>query len=395
MNIALVTQSFLPRVGGLEWKVHYLATEYVASGHSVTVFAMKPRGKYQDMPLNVNPNYTIVRCCYGFPGCSIIGADRLQYLWAILKLHRQQPFDVLHCHPLGYSTLYGIDIKKRTGIPVVATTCGADVQIIPELNYGDRLNPRYDRIVRKSLREIDVVGSISRSVRDAIESMCPTARIVDIPNGVDWDSFQAGKSTSLHELLGISKDSVVILSVGRNHIKKGYVYGITAFARIARRFKNAYYVIVGAGTSALIPTVNEAQVAGQVKLIEQVPMTEMPAIYHSADIFFNPSLIEGFAQVNAQALACGLPCVITDAPGNCDAGDRGGALIARSADSNSMADKLQLLIEDVALRERLAKEAHKAGMRYAWKVIARQYLDIFEGLITAKSKNLHENSVSY
>jgi phosphatidylinositol alpha 1,6-mannosyltransferase len=387
MNIALVTQSFLPKVGGLEWKVHYLATEYVACGHSVTVFATKPKGKYRDMPLSVTPSYLIERCCYGFPGCSRMGIDRLQYLRAILTHHRQHPFDVLHCHPLGYSTLYGVDVKKKTGIPVVATTCGADVQIIPELNYGDRLNPRYDRIVRKTLQAIDVVGSISRSVREALESMCPAAEIVDISNGVDWGTFQVGKSTLLRDRLGISRDAMVILSVGRNHIKKGYAYGIKAFARVAERFKNAHYVIVGAGASQLAPAVNEAHVNEQVKLVEQVRMSEMPAIYHSADIFFNPSLVEGFAQVNAQALACGLPCVITDAPGNCDAGDHGGALIARSADSTSMADMLQLLIEDSALKERLAREAHAAGKSYAWETIAREYLDIFEGLLTAGKRS--------
>jgi 1,2-diacylglycerol 3-alpha-glucosyltransferase len=387
MNIALVTQSFLPYVGGVEWKVHYLATEYVACGHSVTVFTCKPKGAYRDMPLSVTTSYPIIRCCYEFPGNSLMGIDRLQYLRAILKHHRQRPFDVLHCHPLGYSTLYGVDVKKKTGIPVVATTCGADVQIIPELNYGDRLNPRYDRIVRKTLQSIDVVGSISRSVREELASMRPAAEIVDIPNGVDWADFQRGKSTLLHERLGISRNAMVILSVGRNHIKKGYAYGIKAFARVAELFKNAHYVIVGGGVSQLAPAVNEARVTEQVRLVEEVPMSEMPAIYHSADIFFNPSLVEGFAQVNAQALACGLPCVLTDAPGNCDAGDHGGALIARSKDSTSMADELQLLIEDTALRERLAREAHAAGTRYAWKTIARKYLDIFERLIMARKQS--------
>jgi glycosyltransferase involved in cell wall biosynthesis len=387
MNIALITQSFLPDVGGVEWKVHYLATEYAARGHEVTVFACKPKRKYKNMPLSITFDYPVVRCCYEFPGNSLIGMDRLQYLRAILRHHRQRPFDILHCHPLGYSTLYGVDVKKKTGVPVVATTCGADVQIMPELHYGDRLNPRYDRIVRKTLQAIDVVGSISRSVRDAIESMHPAAEIVDIPNGVDWAGFQREKSTLLHERLGISRDAIVIISVGRNHIKKGYAYGIKAFASIAERFKNAYYVIAGAGASLLAPAVNEAHVNEQVRLVEQVPMSEMPSLYHSADIFFNPSLVEGFAQVNAQALASGLPCVLTDAPGNCDAGDYGGALIARSADSTSMADMLQMLIEDSALKERLAREAHAASKRYSWETIAREYLNIFERLMIARKQS--------
>jgi glycosyltransferase involved in cell wall biosynthesis len=51
-----------------------------------------------------------------------------------------------------------------------------------------------------------------------------------------------------------------------------------------------------------------------------------------------------------------------------------------------MADKLQLLIEDAALREKLAREAHAASTRYAWKTIAREYLDIFERLIMARKQ---------
>jgi glycosyltransferase involved in cell wall biosynthesis len=51
-----------------------------------------------------------------------------------------------------------------------------------------------------------------------------------------------------------------------------------------------------------------------------------------------------------------------------------------------MADKLQVLIEDAAMRERLAREAHAASARYAWKTIAREYLEIFERLIMARKQ---------
>jgi glycosyltransferase involved in cell wall biosynthesis len=395
MNIALVTQSFLPIVGGLEWKVHYLATEYTHYGHSVTVFACHPHGKYRHRSLGIVPSYNIVRCCYNFPACSRLGIDRVLFFRAIIGQHRKSPFDVLHCHPLGDPTRYGMAIKKKTGIPVVTTTCGADVQVVPELNYGYRLKPRYDRMIRESLQVIDVVGSISSSVRKDIESLRPAAEIVDIPNGVDWDAFQVPKSALLHTRLGISPDAIIILSVGRNHIKKGYEYGIKAFARLAERFSNVYYAIVGSGTSSLAALAAALNITDRVKLVGQVPMAEMPHIYHSADIFYNPSLAEGFAQVNAQALASGLPCVLTDAPGNRDAGDYGGALIAQSGDIESMIDKLEVLITNPARRNNLAREAHTASRRYAWKTIAGEYLNIFQRLVHNKKEADHENSTCH
>ena len=385
MNIALITNSFLPIVGGLEWKVHYLATEYVKRGHDVTVFASRPGVLLKPVPISVVPTYKLVRCSYSFPACGRLGIDGWLFRKAILKRHQKCSFDVLHCHPVTFPVKYAMAVKKKTGIPIVATTCGGDVQVVPEMNYGNRLDPRMDRMVRYNLKNIDVVGSISSSVRAELESMNPTARIVDIPNGVNWDEFQIGPSTLLRDRLRIAQNNLLVLSAGRNHIKKGYELGIRAFASIAGRFKNACYAIVGRGTTKLVPLVEQLGMKNQIRLVEQVPMSEMPYIYHSADIFFNPSLIEGFAQVNAQALACGLPCVITDAPGNRDAGDYGGALIAKSADIESMAEKLALVLEDSDLRQKLGKEAHAASKRYSWEKIAQQYLDIFESLVTKRS----------
>jgi glycosyltransferase involved in cell wall biosynthesis len=172
-----------------------------------------------------------------------------------------------------------------------------------------------------------------------------------------------------------------VLSVGRNHITKGYDLGIRVFANISGRFENACYVIVGRGTTKLASLLTESNMEDRVRLVEQVPMSEIPYIYHSADIFFNPSLMEGFAQVNAQALASGLPCVLTDAPGNGDAGDYGGAVIAKTADIESMAEKLTLLLEDSDLRRELGREAHAASKRYSWGKIAEEYLDVFERLV--------------
>ena len=381
MRIGLVTCSFLPAVGGVEWKVHYLGTQYCQHRHDVTVFAERPRVTLGQIPIPVEHPYEVVRCGFPIPGFNRLGVNKWLFSRAIIRRHRQKPFDVLHCHHLGSPTAYGVAVKERTGVPVVATTCGADVQIVPEINYGVRLDPREDRIVRDNLQKIDVVGSISSSVRVDIDSMNPVARVVDIPNGVSWDEFQTGPSNLLREMLELDKQAVLVLSLGRNHIKKGYEAGIRAFAKVAPRYPNAVYAIVGRDTSALAPLVSELGMDKQIRLVDQVPMSDVPHVLHSADIFFNPSLVEGFAQVNAQALACGLPLVLTDAPGNRDAGDYGGAVIAKTGDVESMADAMEELIRDESARRRLANKAHQASRRFSWKTIAEQYLEVFESLI--------------
>lgn len=386
MRIGLVTNTFLPMVGGVEWKVHYLATEYARQGHDAIVFAQRPQLTLGAIPLPVEPEYKLVWCSLPICGIGYFGIAQRLFRHAILREHRANPLNVLHCHALDRATEFGVGAKKVAGIPVVATTCGHDIQLEKEINYGSRLNPRFDALVRSNMQNVDVIGSISSSVRAELEAIPTAARIVDIPNGVSWQDFQGAPSGLLREKLGLAKDVAIVLSVGRNHVKKGYESGIRAFAAITSRFTRACYVIVGRNVSALAPLVESLGVERSVYLLDEMPMALMPEVFHSADIFLNPSLMEGFAQVNAQALACGLPCVLTDAPGNRDAGDHGGALIAKSGNVESLAAAIAKLLDDPPLRGRLAQEAHRASRRYAWEQIAGEYLAIFASLDAGKSR---------
>jgi glycosyltransferase involved in cell wall biosynthesis len=376
----MVSASFLPLTGGMEWKVHHLATEYGKRGHDVTVFTCRAPRAMKTTPLPAAPDYRVIRCSFQFPGIDRIRLSEFLFRRAILGHHRLQPFDVLHCHHLGLPTRFGVTVKLLTGVPVVATTCGGDVMVLPEAEHGDRLKPRFDRIVRFNLKHVDVVGSINESIRADLEKMQPDVRIVDIPNGVPWDAFQIRPSRLLHQELGLDERAIIVLSVGRNRPVKGYAVGIQAFAQIATRFPDAVYVLVGKGMSTLLPQVSRSGLDNRIRLVEQVAFERIPTVFRSADLFFSPSFMEGFSQVNAQALASGLPCVFTDAPGNLDAGRCGGAIIARSGDSDSMATALAELLADESLRQRLGAEAHEAGKLLAWSRIAEEYLDIFVGL---------------
>ena len=170
-----------------------------------------------------------------------------------------------------------------------------------------------------------------------------------------------------------------MLSVGRNHKVKAYEIGIEAFAEAIKRatIKNLYYVIVGGDSSRLYKVAKKNAVQDKVKLIEQLPISKMPEVFNSADIFMSTSLIEGFSQVNAQALASGLPCIISDSPGNIDSAEYGGVLLARTNDINSISDKISMLALSSDLRNSLSQESKEKSKKLTWSHIARQYLEVF------------------
>lgn len=69
-RIGPVCSSFLPATGGMEWKVHQLATEYSKRGHEVTVFAGRPRLTLRPIELPLTPTYEVVRCGVPLPKTS-------------------------------------------------------------------------------------------------------------------------------------------------------------------------------------------------------------------------------------------------------------------------------------------------------------------------------------
>lgn len=377
MRIGLVTGTFLPNVGGLEWKVHFLATEYRRRGHEVTVF----HAKQHSGPLPVKPRYNIVSVGpRSFPGYGRLGIMERVFETRLLAFHRHAAFDALHCHAIDVPTRVGVRVKRKTGVPVVATTAGHDIIPMAEAGWSLRCRPYYDRIIRDNMRRVDAVGAISRRARQELENMGATAQILDIPNGVDWEQFQCGANDWLRQHLGLPASALTMVSLGRNHPQKGYESGIQAFARMAAKVPEAHYVIVGPGVPALQATVARTPLSQRIHLLDRVPMSEVPKLLWSADIFFSPSMTEGFAQVVVQAMACARPCVLSDCPGNEDFQGSAFAVLGKAGDPASLAHALEQVVCDPNKRREMSVAAHASSRRYAWSAIADEYLEVFHRL---------------
>lgn len=380
MHIGLITSSFLPQIGGLEWKVHFLATEYRKRGHRVTVFHRQPANRHL-APLALAPTYeTRPVGPRPFPGYIRTGIEALFFARQLRRSHQRAPLDILHCHSLELPTKYGIQLKKATGLPVVATTCGHDVMTAPEIGFGARLRPWYDRIVRDNVRRADAIGSISSAMTAELRSLGTTAAILEIPNGVDWPAFQTGATGWLKARLGLGPSDLVVASVGRNHRVKDYSTAIRAFAKAAGHDPRIHYAVVGKDASSLAGLANELGLQNRVHLLDGVPMAGVPKVLWGADIFMNTSIMEGFPQVVVQAMSCARPCVLSDCPGNADLNSSGCAVFGKAGDSDSLAEALKAVLASPGKRQQMGERAHAASRRYCWSQIAAEYLAVFDKL---------------
>lgn len=98
----------------------------------------------------------------------------------------------------------------------------------------------------------------------------------------------------------------------------------------------------------------------------QVPRNQVQEEFRRADVFVLPTLAEGMALVHLEAMACGVPVVTTPQCGSVVRDGRDGFLVP-IRDAGSLADRLQQLVEDRPLRDRLGRSARQRAREFTWE----------------------------
>jgi glycogen synthase len=369
MRIALVASSFLPRIGGMEFVIHNLARQWHEQGHEVCVFnavtGQSPAG---------NPGYLVRR--YGTPRTFF----RLPPHWTPFctmvsgSLGRQlKEFgpDFISAHS-GYPL--SIWLSRMQPTPRFLMTCHGGE--LTKFSWGYRNVYKMDRVLAQALNRSAGAVAISRHARTLMEEMgVAPHNIVDIPNGVDLPRFQRDVSFDFRRFLGLPAESLLLLSVGREHPQKAFDTGIRAFARVAEQCPGLYYVLLGRGNSKWQPLVRELRLEGRVICHEGLSGDELVGAYQQADIFFSPSVWEMMPLVVLEAQACGLPLLVTNVSGSQDIVTTGvnGIMVEPGAEEG-MAQAIFDLAASQRLRRSLGANSRELAGQFSWEMISKRYL---------------------
>jgi glycosyltransferase involved in cell wall biosynthesis len=99
-----------------------------------------------------------------------------------------------------------------------------------------------------------------------------------------------------------------------------------------------------------------------------VALRELPAIYHAADVFVLPSLVEGFPLTALMAMACGLPVIVSEHTFGEDVVRDGiDGYVTRIRDGEAIADRLRYLYENPDRRELMAAAARQRAEQFSWE----------------------------
>ncbi|KUO95237.1 glycosyltransferase [Ferroacidibacillus organovorans] len=272
---------------------------------------------------------------------------------------------IIHTHGVKASLL-GRAVGERTGTPVV-TTIHSDLVLDYQGGKG-ALFRALERMTRgMSARIVAVSEPLAEILR---ERGYDPARIRVIAPGVAVGALEkeadetTGQVESLRERLGIPKDAWVVVCVARLHAVKDHETLIRAVSGLAEvRGRSVALLLVGDGEERKrLEELSATHAPGRVYFagaVEQVrPYLEL------ADVFALASRMEGFGLAAAEAMAAGLPVIVSDVGGLCQVAPVSGVQGIRVApgDVDGFFAALKSLLEDDALREHMAKEGQTYAM---------------------------------
>lgn len=237
------------------------------------------------------------------------------------------------------------------------------------------LRQYYDRKIA-SLRNADLLLSISAYSREeAVATLGLDAqRVVNISTAVDGRfrrmQYPAELCGALRERLGIRRD-IVMYAPGGFDSRKNFDGLIQAYAQLPRRYRDAYQLVIVSKINRG-DQVNLLGLASQAGLDEDelvltgyVSDDELVMLYNMADLFVFPSKHEGFGLPVLEAMACGAPVIGSNATsvpeviGNEDA-------LFDPLQPAAIAAKLEQLMSDDALRERLREQGLAQARTFSW-----------------------------
>ena len=251
--------------------------------------------------------------------------------------------------------------------------------------WGDFRMLRQDRSVLgtgwmlKKIREADAVVALNQQIfEETVELGVAKEKIFHIPNGVEMKSDGHNRSYALG-------DPFVITFVGRLHPQKNVGMLLLAFKLLLQEKPHLPLRLKLAGTGPserrLKALADELSISQQVEFLGHV--NDVGDLLERSDLFVLPSISEGISNALLEAMAHGLPCVVTNIPGNSEVIQDGrNGIVIQPEDAAGLARALAGMADDEEFRRKVGRQARlTVETCYSLTKVTNQYIRLYERLL--------------
>jgi glycosyltransferase involved in cell wall biosynthesis len=287
---------------------------------------------------------------------------------------KKNTYDLTHSFfavPCGVISLL---LKKQYDLPYIVSLRGADVP-----GYSERFMRMYvflTPIIKMIWRNAFFVVTNSKGLTELARKSAPNQKFEQILNGVDTQFYKEGKRTAEDR-----RKKFHILLASRLSRRKGFNFAIDAFIKLFDLYPHIHMTIAGGEGNAMSDLTEQVKRSG---LDEKVVFTgtytkkESPMIYNSADVFVMPSLNEGMSNNLLEALASGLPVLMTPTGGAEElVRDGENGYVIKMKDVDSIVEKLQILIENPELCDAFGHASRVIAEDMSWQKVAEEYITLY------------------
>ena len=281
---------------------------------------------------------------------------------------------------------------------------GLPLALAKVLTIHDLLWPLYSKIadpfhrcmhwlfVERSVRQADRIIAVSQSTAADLQRIwkVPASKIEVIRHGVGsaYKPYDPGAAELVANKYGVSKDFV--LTVGTVGPHKNLITLVKAMKILRERGELSFQLLaVGAKSRKDTKLFKALESSGltdeDIRFLGYVPDEDLPLLYSGSSLFVLPSLYEGFGLPLAEAMACGVPVIASNASSIPEVvGDAG--LLVPPTQPEAFAEAIMRVRSDPDLRKAMIEKGLKQAASFRWNKAARQILECMRKV--AREKHL-------
>ena len=300
-------------------------------------------------------------------------------LWRWLAAHAAE-YDLIHIHALfSFASVAGAFWARRKGVPYLVRPLG----VLNTWGIRNR-RPLLKRlslalVERRILANAAATHFTCEQEKLEAELAAPSARAVVIPNPVTNSEVDARADSSVFlsrypELAG----KRIVLFLSRVDEKKGLDLLLDAFAKVREQAPDAVLVIAGNGEVKFVERLqDQARRLGLQSHVIWAGFLDGEAkqsAFAAADVFVLPSYSENFGNAVVEAMASGVPALVSDQVGlHCEIANAGAGRVT-ACDGGEVGGALCRMLDDPEMRARMGGNARVLARKFSPEVVSQQLL---------------------
>jgi glycosyltransferase involved in cell wall biosynthesis len=372
--------------GGPSLAVFGMVKALINQGVSVEILTTNDDGKdILDVPIEQKTIYRGVPCifchCLSYFSKYAVSSNLAQWLWNNIK-----KYDLIHIHSIfSYSSTVAMSIARYYKIPYVVRPLGQLCQWSLKQNF--LVKKIYLRMIGyDNINHAKAIHYTAEQEKQEVKSLSFDPQPCVIPLGIDIPDTISDAELHIRDILGISDKAPLILFLSRIHPKKGLDYLIRSLANVSSQF-SFHLIIAGDGKEedkqVIDQLIDNFHLRERTHFVGFVQGETKNLLLQGSDLFALTSHSENFGIVVIEAMAAGLPLLLTRGVALAPIVEENQLGYIADLNEDSIVKSLKIFFENRLQKDEISQKNKKyVENNFSWDTISIKLISLYESILS-------------